>query len=543
MIAPMLRRADTVGAALNRDVDYGRTVVLSRYRSDRIATAFHREKSMTTKIASIVFLSATAALYGTSACADFSINETLNTAREQDWSIKEPIVTQADTSYQQVQLKPGDTFKITDVGGCVQTGGHGATWKRYVDPSGDNSDHLYHGTIRLPGMSSSMRIGDFKNANPGGYVIPNNASGDMSLHLGYEDDNYSDNGYYSHDNGNNDQCKNSVNAYVLFSVKIPAPRPTLVLTLNQQRVVAGPARILVPIHAKEEAIAVKPESMQAEQKHAVAAPAAAVKTTEHETLTETAKSAVQPLPKPLPHPLPVGPFRVTLSWTSTNANSCQWTNVLSGSAPVNGSLGVEGTNGMLVAGTYDYKLTCTGDGGSVSDHQVLTVTPAPPTINLSVNPSSIPKGGTATLTWTTANANTCHADGELGWSGAEPLNGSQTVSPTLVGAHLYKLSCNGDGLTSTVATATLNVTTPPAPTVSIQVSPASVAQGTAATLTWSSANATSCTASGGELNWSGSEPVNGSQSVKPLTKGAHTYKLTCSGDGGSTANLATLTVN
>jgi hypothetical protein len=31
------------------------------------------------------------------------------------------------------------------------------------------------------------------------------------LHLGYEDDNYSDNGYYRHDNGNDDQCKTDGN--------------------------------------------------------------------------------------------------------------------------------------------------------------------------------------------------------------------------------------------------------------------------------------------------------------------------------------------
>ncbi len=35
-----------------------------------------------------------------------------------------------------------------------------------------------------------------------------------ALELGYEDDGYSDNGYYSHDDGTGDQCRNVGNAFV-----------------------------------------------------------------------------------------------------------------------------------------------------------------------------------------------------------------------------------------------------------------------------------------------------------------------------------------
>jgi hypothetical protein len=35
-----------------------------------------------------------------------------------------------------------------------------------------------------------------------------------SLVLGYQDDNYSDNGYYAHGTGTGDQCRNSVNVWV-----------------------------------------------------------------------------------------------------------------------------------------------------------------------------------------------------------------------------------------------------------------------------------------------------------------------------------------
>jgi hypothetical protein len=47
------------------------------------------------------------------------------------------------------------------------------------------------------------------------------------VRLGYEDDDYSDNGYWGHDDGNNDQCKNSVNAFVTVTVvhKTGTPAP------------------------------------------------------------------------------------------------------------------------------------------------------------------------------------------------------------------------------------------------------------------------------------------------------------------------------
>jgi hypothetical protein len=38
--------------------------------------------------------------------------------------------------------------------------------------------------------------------------------GGGGLVLGYDDDAYGDNGYYSHDNGTGNQCLNSVNAFV-----------------------------------------------------------------------------------------------------------------------------------------------------------------------------------------------------------------------------------------------------------------------------------------------------------------------------------------
>ena len=78
----------------------------------------------------------------------------------------------------------------------------------------------------------------------------------------------------------------------------------------------------------------------------------------------------------------------------------------------------------------------------------------------------------------------------------------------------------------------------PAPTVTISANPISIISGGTSTLSWTSTNATSCTASGA---WSGTQATSGSQSTGNLTTTA-TYSLTCTGAGGSTSQSATVTV-
>jgi hypothetical protein len=80
---------------------------------------------------------------------------------------------------------------------------------------------------------------------------------------------------------------------------------------------------------------------------------------------------------------------------------------------------------------------------------------------------------------------------------------------------------------------------PPAPPT-LSVSPASLAIGASATLTWSSISTTGCTASG---SWSGAQPTSGSRAITPASTGANTYTLTCSGAGGSSVSSALLTVS
>src|SRR6202044_1736 len=79
----------------------------------------------------------------------------------------------------------------------------------------------------------------------------------------------------------------------------------------------------------------------------------------------------------------------------------------------------------------------------------------------------------------------------------------------------------------------------PTPTVMIAASPSPITTGKRATITWSSTNATGCTASGA---WNGAEAVSGSLSVTPASKGSLTYALACTGSSGMANGSATLTV-
>ena len=79
----------------------------------------------------------------------------------------------------------------------------------------------------------------------------------------------------------------------------------------------------------------------------------------------------------------------------------------------------------------------------------------PATLTISVEPTTITLGQSATVTWTT-NGATCTASGA--WSGTRAASGSESVSPTEAGTYTYTLLCSGGGYgESQVTSATLTV--------------------------------------------------------------------------------------
>ena len=129
-------------------------------------------------------------------------------------------------------LAAGDLITL-DADGCVQTGGSGDTWKRYLNPQGDNADRLYHGLLGVRNVikqDGTMLIADTRIQDI--RLQPLWVPAVQVLRLGYEDDNYDDNGYWGHDNGDPEQCNLDGshgfggNAFVILTIQHNQPRPS-----------------------------------------------------------------------------------------------------------------------------------------------------------------------------------------------------------------------------------------------------------------------------------------------------------------------------
>jgi hypothetical protein len=150
------------------------------------------------------------------------------------YTISEPNVRQRMTEYRDIRFQRGDRITV-EAGGCVDTGGAGDTWKRYVDPSGDETAWLYHGLLWIPGATLPLQRMRYCNGRT--FEIPLDAyrPENLYLRLGYEDDDYSDNGYDDHDDGTEDQCRGIGSAFVRLTVEpyvsgrpvspLPSPAP------------------------------------------------------------------------------------------------------------------------------------------------------------------------------------------------------------------------------------------------------------------------------------------------------------------------------
>ncbi len=101
-------------------------------------------------------------------------------------------------------------------------------------------------------------------------------------------------------------------------------------------------------------------------------------------------------------------------------------------------------------------------------------------------------------------------------------------------------ACGGGGGSATNSTAGSAAATPlAAPTANLSLSATKAAVNTPVTLTWSSTDASSCSASD---TWSGTQGTRGSMVITPSAGGQYSYTITCTGSGGSSKKTVTLAV-
>jgi hypothetical protein len=239
--------------------------------------------------------------------------------------------------------------------------------------------------------------------------------------------------------------------------------------------------------------------------------------------------------------------------TQTGAASLLFSSPINGAGNSAQQVAIDSADNLYIAGNTDYG---TGAGQALpvtpNGYQTSAVTTngypyllkismgaaqPPPTLTFGASPTTITLGQNSTLTWSSTNATSCTASGS--WSGPQATSGTQVVNPTATGMSTYALACVGTG-GSANGSATLTVNAAPAPpTVAAAVSPTTIALGQSASLTWSSTNATACTASGA---WSGAQATSGTLSETPTATGAANYMLACTGAAGSASATAVLTV-
>ena len=129
------------------------------------------------------------------------------------WRIDSPNVLQPETTYTQIRFVPLDRVELS-AGGCDQNGGHGDTWRHYVDPA---NDVQHHGLVRLPGFPNFRRIMDVTGPSHA-VIFPASIIGDGDLHLGFESSEFAAGGYWGRDPGPNGECIGQPNAWVLVTI-------------------------------------------------------------------------------------------------------------------------------------------------------------------------------------------------------------------------------------------------------------------------------------------------------------------------------------
>ncbi|MCP3937963.1 MAG: hypothetical protein GY708_21655, partial [Actinomycetia bacterium] len=210
-----------------------------------------------------------------------------------------------------------------------------------------------------------------------------------------------------------------------------------------------------------------------------------------------------------------------LTWDSTSANSCTGTNFVTGSL-VNGSVVVT----PVGQGSQQYDLQCDGNGGASASTSVTIDVGPPISVSLTANPDFIALGGTSSLDWTSTDATICSGDI---FSTGGLTSGSAPVTP--VADATYNVTCTGAGGATGAGSATVTVGPPVTTTLTADFE--TIALGGSSTLTWSSANADTCTASSVEdLAFSGDlATAGGNRLVTPTL--TSTYTIACVGPGNA----------
>ena len=242
-----------------------------------------------------------------------------------------------------------------------------------------------------------------------------------------------------------------------------------------------------------------------------------------------------------------------LSWNTTNCNSVSI-------SPGVGSVNVSGSQSVYPTSTTTYTLTAYGSN-NVAQSKTTVVTVNQPQLcqdtratnyggvlpcnipqsvcainSFTANPTTINKGDSSTLNWSTTNCTGANIYPTLG---VVNTSGSQSVYPTQ--STTYTLTAYGTSGAAQTRTVTVNVNQPIVSNCSIgsfTANPTTIDKGDSSLLSWNTSNCTNVTI----YPTLGTVSASGTQGVYPLTSTA--YALTAySANGSSQTRTVTVNVN
>jgi hypothetical protein len=176
---------------------------------------------------------------------------------------------------------------------------------------------------------------------------------------------------------------------------------------------------------------------------------------------------------------------------------------------------------------------------------------SPLSVSIKASGATATTANGVTLTWSAAPGSSCTATGGSasdGWLGAIAASGSKSVKEAAPGTYTYGISCSAGPQTQSAQAAAVTVTWAPA-TAKLTASATTLHTGQSTILTWSSANTTSCTSSGGGSNdgWPTSGlAISGSKTITEpnpvIMGGSETLMFTISCTSSASSLSATTSV-
>ncbi len=239
----------------------------------------------------------------------------------------------------------------------------------------------------------------------------------------------------------------------------------------------------------------------------------------------------------------------TLTW-KTNLSGCGFDS--SQYVEISGYQSGATAQGVLTvspsrSGTYPVTMACYGaisGTPSATSAATFTVLPPPaPTATVSFTPTTVVAGQTFIASWSSTNASGCTQTGGIPggtWGsspGADYGPAGQDTDSGAAGQYTFGINCSSIDPSTAPVSAQANLTITPL-SATLTASATAVTNGGTFTLTWSSAGATGCTASGGGAggtSWAGALATSGTATQTATSDGAFTYTLICSVGGVSTS--------